>query len=237
MATATATAIREVTSPAISTHIQAPLSSLCRSSTLSRALLELQGGESLASSAFDLYRTRIRLEGLSAYGLLAILLMNSALALYTSVPKTIQTQAGGKDADSNSPQNKEIRMENRATVIFTVLSILCILSGVTTSIIFSFLGLYSKTALGMGNDEGFVKFFDATQSVRTFGFNSMITSLICLKGSFAMSVFLYFKGKTRYALSAFAFLLSIISWLAWSPIITPASSILYPWGILWSVWM
>ena len=53
-------------------------------------------------------------------------------------------------------------MENRATVIFTVLSILCILSGVTTSIIFSFLGLYSKTALGMGNDEGFVKFFDAT---------------------------------------------------------------------------
>ena len=94
-ATATAAAIRKLTSPAIPTHIQAPLSSLCRSSTLSRALLELRGGESLASAAFDLNRTRIRLEGLSTYGLIAILLVNSALALYTSVPKTIQTQAGG----------------------------------------------------------------------------------------------------------------------------------------------
>ena len=230
-ATATAAAIRKLTSPAIPTHIQAPLSSLCRSSTLSRALLGLRGGESLASAAFDLNRTRIRLEGLSAYGLIAILLMNSALALYTSVPKTIHTQAGGgKDADSDSnitQNNKEMKMENRAAAAFTVLSMLCILSGVTTSVIFSFLGLYSKTALGMGNDEGFIKFFDATQSVRKFGFNSMITSLICFKGSFTISVFLYFKGKTRYALSAFTLLLCIISWLAWFPIITAASSILY----------
>jgi len=181
------------------------------------AVFALRGGSTVATAAFDLTRARIRLEGLSAYGLIAVLLMNSALRLYTSVPKKIKDVSGSKDA----------KIENVATVLFTILSVVCILAGITTSIIYSLLGLYSKTALGMGNDQGFIDFFAATTAARKFGFVSMITSLLCLKGSFVMSTFIYFQGKTRYFLSGLTLLLSIFSWMSWSPIVSAASATLF----------
>lgn len=142
--------------------------------------------------------------------------MSSALRLYTSVPKKIRDPVEDKDAT----------IENAATVAFTLSSIICIISGITTSIIFSLLGLYSKTALGMGKDEAFVEFFSAMESVRRLGYVSMIVSIVSLKASFAMSPFLYFKGKTRYALSGLAVGLSLGSWMAWSPIVS-AAKVLY----------
>jgi len=142
--------------------------------------------------------------------------MSSALRLYTSVPKKIRDPDEGKDA----------KIENAVTVAFTLSSIICIISGISTSIIFSLLGLYSKTALGMGKDEAFVEFFTAMESIRRIGFVSMIVSIVSLKASFALSPFLYFKGKTRYALSGLAVALSLGSWMAWSTIVS-AAQILY----------
>jgi len=52
----------------------------------------IRGGA--AEAAFDLTRARIRLEGLSSYGVIAVLLMNSALRLYTSVPKNQRSRRG-----------------------------------------------------------------------------------------------------------------------------------------------
>ena len=75
----------------------------------------------------------------------------------------------------------------------------------------------------MGNDAGFMQFFTETQSVHKFGFKAMITLLVFLKGTFTVSVFLSCEGKTRYALSTFAALLSVVLWLAWSPILSAAS--------------
>jgi hypothetical protein len=123
-----------------------PSSSVLTTSIASTTILAVRGG-ALAEAAFDLNRARIHLEGLlSAYGLIAVLLMNSIMKLYTTIIKTIKIEAveiEGQGPPHTSKTNRKI--ENAARVSFVVLSTLGILSGITTSIIFSFLGLYSKT--------------------------------------------------------------------------------------------
>jgi len=174
----------------------------------------IRGGATEA--AFDLTRARIRLEGLSSYGVIAVLLMNSALRLYTSVPKKIK-----------GPDEEDAKIENAATIVFTCLNSLCIVSGITTTIIYSLVGLYCKTALALGNDSGYMKFLSATADVRNFGFMSMIVSLFSFKGSFVASTFLYFKGRPRYVLSAAVLLLAILSSMIWLPIIGHATQLIF----------
>lgn len=131
---------------ATATIASIPSSSVLTTSIASTTILAVRGG-ALAEAAFDLNRARIHLEGLlSAYGLIAVLLMNSIMKLYTTIIKTIKIEAveiEGQGPPHTSKTNRKI--ENAARVSFVVLSTLGILSGITTSIIFSFLGLYSKT--------------------------------------------------------------------------------------------
>jgi len=87
---------------------------------------------------------------------------------------------------------------------------------------------YSKTALGLGNDEAFMKFLSATDGVRRLGYVSMIASLVCLKGLMTLSTFLYFKGRLlRHLLCGFTATLSVGSWMVWSPIVAAAGRIIY----------
>ncbi len=175
----------------------------------------LGAGDTAAASCPDLNRVKIRLEGLSAYGVISILLMNCALALYCSVPKKIQSV-------NESHYN---RGENIITILFTAFSILSIISGFNTAIIFSLTNLYSKTALGLAKDSAFVEFISSTARVRAFGFQSMIVSLMSLKVSFAFSAYLYFKGKFRYIISGFAGMISFLSMFFWLGVINKASFI------------
>ena len=186
------------------------------SSAAAASLALLRGG---ATATFDLSRALIRLEGLSSYSVISILLMNTALVLFCAVPKQMLTPASSKDTTA--------KIENAATLTFNSLSIICIISAFTTSIIFGLLGLYSKTALGLGNDEAFMIFFSATDGVRRLGYVSMIASLVCLKGMMTLSTFLYFKGRLRYLLCGFTAALSVGSWMVWSPIVAAAGRIIY----------
>mmetsp|Transcript_13555 Transcript_13555/g.20377 ORF Transcript_13555/g.20377 Transcript_13555/m.20377 type:complete len:244 (+) Transcript_13555:174-905(+) len=195
-------------------------SSTSSSSAAAASLALLRGG---ATAAFDLNRTRIRLEGLSSYSVISILLMNTALVLFCAVPKQMLTPT----SMSSKQDSTTAKIENAATVTFNSLSIICIISGFTTSIIFGLLGLYSKSALGLGNDEAFITFFRATEGVRRIGYASMIASLVCLKGMMTLSTFLYFKGRLRYLLCGFTAALSVGSCIVWSPIVGAAARIIY----------
>jgi hypothetical protein len=130
---------------ATATIASIPSSSVLTTSIASTTILAVRGG-ALAEAAFDLNRARIHLEGLlSAYGLIAVLLMNSIMKLYTTIIKTIKIEAVDIEGQGPHTSKTNRKIENAARVSFVVLSTLGILSGITTSIIFSFLGLYSKT--------------------------------------------------------------------------------------------
>ena len=158
-------------------------------------------------------RAKIRLEGLSSYAVIAVLLMNSALRLYTAIPKKI-TSKDSKDYN---------KIENIATWAFSFFSVLSIVTGTNTAIIYSLLNLYSKTALGMGKDAAFIEFFASTADLRTCGFQSMVVSLISFQVSIVFSVFLYFKDKSRYILTFSSGIASFLSIMIWNAVIQKGS--------------
>mmetsp|Transcript_4077 Transcript_4077/g.5324 ORF Transcript_4077/g.5324 Transcript_4077/m.5324 type:complete len:221 (+) Transcript_4077:59-721(+) len=177
--------------------------------------MSMRGGaatESVVEATLNLQSAKLRIDALSSYAVIAALLLNIALRLYAAVPKQIK--------DHNQIDHK---VENVATIAFTLFCIACIISGFNTTIIFSLLGLYSKTALGLGKDAVFLEFLEVTSKMRQFGFRSMVCSLISLKFSFVFSFFLNFKGKPGYFFSGAAAIGFIISSFIWVPIIQKAS--------------
>jgi hypothetical protein len=180
------------------------------------------GAAAAADAAFDLTRARIRLEGLSAYGVTCALLMNAALRVFGGTPKTIQELP-----EKEGPERRRVRAENIATVVFSASTCLSILCGLYTTIVFSMLALYSKTALGMGIDANYLKFFEMTASIRKSGFDMYVLSLLSFNGSFAMSLFLHYKGPMRMGLSGLAFVFTLFSWVNISRIMGLASVLLF----------
>jgi len=127
--------------------------------------------------------------------------MGGAIRLCLSTPRSVQV---------DSP-----RVENIAKNLFMSIVTLSIASGSHTTIVFALLGLYSKTALGLGKDAAFLDFFAATASARDIAFKCFLCTLVSFNASFVLSIFLNTKGKQRWWTSAFAAFLvagSIASW-------------------------
>ena len=118
-----------------------PSSSSSSSSSL-QVLVSLRGGA--ADAVFDLERATIRLESLNAYGVVAALLLSAALRLYASTPKELEE---GR------------KYENATKMAFIILVGVSIICGAYSCVVYSMLGLYSKTALGMGLEGMYVPYF------------------------------------------------------------------------------
>lgn len=174
--------------------------------------LAVRGGEAALQAGFDLGRAQIRLQSINSYGVITALLLNAALRLYSSTPK--RSEEGKK-------------MENYAKVIFVLSVGLSILCGAYTTVVFSLLGLYSKSALGMGKDAAFLEFFEATTHIRQRAFNSFLISLLSFEVCFISSLFLNYDGKVRWWAVSFASAGAIISWLQWQNIISIAGTLLF----------
>ena len=128
------------------------------------------------SNVFDLTRVRIRLEGLQSYGVVTALLMNAVLRLYSMTPRQL------KPGDT--------RINNVTKAVFTVFCIISVLCGAYTTVVFSLLGLYSKSAIGMGHDQAFLDFLKATASFRKLAFDAFLTCLLSFKITFVLALFI-----------------------------------------------
>jgi len=141
---------------------------------------------------FDLTRSRINIESVQGYVVIAALFMNAALRLFSAVPKKIHP---------NPEKDKNIQINNIATYSFIVSISVSVLTGIFTSTIFSLLSLYSKTALARGLDSAFLTFLQRTHGMRTASFYSMILQLVSFSISFVFSLFLNMTGKPRWIVS------------------------------------
>jgi len=204
-------------------------------SSMTKHTLRVRGGDTLTSTSslltpseaatattaatnmiqkFDLTRAMMRTEALSTYSVIAALLIISSVSIYNATPKKMKQN-----------HEKKSKIENYATSLFMFANILGVLSGLSTTIIFSLSGLYSKTALGLGNEIIFLEFLHSTMNVRKFGFKCMVTSLVTFKLCFVLSIFLNFKGKIGGIVSGIAALAAFLSSLKWMSVIQKASFI------------
>jgi hypothetical protein len=101
------------------------------------------------------------------------------------------------------------------------------LAAVYTTVVFSLFGLYAKTALGTGDDIGYLKLLEATSSIRSRGFQSFLVCLMSFNASFLMNMFLNHRGKTRWIICALSVVGTGISISHFRFIINTASEIIF----------
>jgi len=151
----------------------------------------------------DMARVRLRLEGLQAYATLCALLTN-CLRLYSSVPvpPPLSSSQQKEDASKNNEHTSRHRIHTLALDAFLLCIVISVLFGSYTTLVFTLLALYSKTALGRGYDQQFLDFFAATANLRESGFQSFLYSLVSFELAFILSLFLKFEGNRRKKLCA-----------------------------------
>jgi len=173
---------------------------------------------------FDLDRVKIRLDGLSSYGVVTALIMNAGLRLYSATPKKMGTESGPDDSADDKRRQK---IENFTKVLFGFSVVASILAGAYTTVVFSLLGLYSKTALGLRRDLQYLEFISSTAQIRETAFDSFLLSLVAFEISFVSSIFLQYKGRVRWWLSGAATIAIFATFWQWSSIMTTASKLLF----------
>ena len=146
------------------------------------------GGGAAAAAAIDMAREGHNLTTMASYGIMTALIMDAALWIYTATT----FKSNGKRFDSVLP------------CVFYFLEGLCLVSGVYTAVSFQLLGIYSRTAIGMGNMEGYVAFRAATAIHRKWGFRCFLTSLFSFMGCFMASFYNRMSEYGRAGKSIFA---------------------------------
>ena len=220
-----ALAARAVSAPARSFLTQKVIAAAGESSShlpmkaiasLAPAILLRGGGGGGSPTVLDLAHIKIRLEGFHAYGVVTTLMLNAALHLFSSTPKAKEGLVKGESVN------------NAAKLLFTAFILLSVISGLYTTVVFSLIGMYSKTALGLDKDVNTLNaFFSSTQSIRDNAYHAFILSLLSFNSSYVLSLFLNYKGETRWWLVAVATALSLFSWWQWSTIIHTASQLIF----------
>jgi len=100
-----------------------------------------------ASASFNLANESYKLQSMATYSTITALIMNACLRLYTSQKFTAATAtvttAPSSSAENNDDEERS-SSNTAAECLFEFLSILCIISGVFTALLFNILGIYRQ---------------------------------------------------------------------------------------------
>lgn len=152
------------------------------------AASHLRGG-AVPNFVLDMAKESHYLDVMASYGVLTVLILNSALRLYTS---THFKRNPSKKNDWMSPN------------LFLLCSGICVITGAFTGVMFQLLGIYHKSALGMGNPAGYAAFKAATMCYRRLGFHTFLTCLASFVGAFMISLRNMTKEDERFGDGIFA---------------------------------
>jgi len=157
------------------------------SAAMMGTLASLRGG---STGAFNSALESQSMGVLSSYGVVTVLILNSALRLYTSS----KFKKDGSKYDWVAPS------------LFNIFTGVCVISGAFTGVMFQLLNLYSKTALSMGNEAGYLAFKASTASFRKVGFYTFITCLATFTSSFVLTFYEKVKDDRRLGWPLFYFI-------------------------------
>jgi hypothetical protein len=139
-------------------------------------------------------------------------MLNGSLRLLSGTPKNLE---------------KDKPTENVVKVVFCASTFLSVLSSVYTTVVFSLLGLYCKTALGLSQDSQYVEFMDATAAERRYAFDAFLWSLGAFQTSFVSSLFLNYQGALRWWSAGASSLLVAWSFRHWMNIMKLARHLIF----------
>lgn len=173
-------------------------------------------------TVFDMGLSKTRLEGL-AYSTVTTLLMNAALRIFSGTPKTLRPIP--EDADEDAA--RKVRFNNALKIMFGLSISVSVALAVYTTTVFTLMTIYSKTALGMGLQTEYLRFFDACGKYRFYGFQSFIGTLGSFYTSWVLSLVLNFKGEIRWWIALPTIIIGLVGLGHLTSIMSLAQTILY----------
>jgi hypothetical protein len=211
-------------------------------------------GNNAADTMLDLTRVQMRLEGLQVYATLAALLTNACLELYTNVKEPKEETYEDEDNDDDAAlkngtitkeeieQSKLVRqrrqrIRNWSVDAFYLCTVVSILSGSYTTVVFGLLSILSKTALGRGLDASFIDFWAESAGIRNSGLESFLMALVSFEVAFLLSLMTKFSAKNprkrrrQNMLVGIGTVILLISMRRWIKLLYLASKLLFP---LWA---
>ena len=99
--------------------------------------------------------------------------------------------------------------------------------GSYSTILFSLVTVYSKTALGMGLQEEYIDFFKKTAWYRQVGFMSFFGMLMAYNVGWILCVLLSYEGNIRWWMAVPAVLVGLMGMIHFNNIMRLAGSILF----------
>ena len=118
-------------------------------------------------------------------------------------------------------------MEEIAQALHGICICVGFLAALYTTVVFSLFGLYAKTALGVGDDEGYLQFMAATNMTRIRGFQSFLVCLCAFNTSFMLNMFLNHRGRMRWTISILTIVGMAISLKHFRIILRAANEIIF----------
>jgi hypothetical protein len=189
-------------------------------------LHRIRGGAVVANNAaIDLDLAKIRLEGLS-YGTVSALVIAAALSVVGNTDYEELFPIPDKKSSRKRERNM-IRFDNILKIGFSICMVVSIACGIYTTVVFTLMDIYGKTALGLGLNDSFVEFFNACGKYRQFGYFSFLGCLITFNVGWLISVLLSYEGKMRLKMAAPACVLSIVGMFHYREIFKLASTLIY----------
>ena len=149
--------------------------------------LSLRGGEASAAvdhvlDAVTTGRMKTRLESYGSLAVIAALLMNAALRMWSSAP-----------ADHDFSGKPWVRRLLRN--VFLVASAISIIGGLYSTVIFALVGVYAKSAMGLGLDQQCAIFLKVTHIYRREAYNSFVAALVSFVLSFELAIVAKLKDE------------------------------------------
>mmetsp|Transcript_20831 Transcript_20831/g.45231 ORF Transcript_20831/g.45231 Transcript_20831/m.45231 type:complete len:206 (-) Transcript_20831:261-878(-) len=197
-----------------------PLATVATNAAFKLPALAIRGGATAgAATAFDLGLSKTRLEGL-AYGTVTSLMMNGALRLFSATPKNLMP------VPDDAALAKKVRFDNCLKIIFGLCMSISVALGLYTTTIFTIMSIYSKTALGMGLQSDYNKWFEACAPYRQWGFRSFLGTILTFNASWILSLILTYEDDIRW-LALPAIVVGLVGLYHYNSIIRLAGAIIY----------
>jgi len=141
-------------------------------SSLSKALAICGGA---IEDKYLLDRVDHRIGALDVYIIVATLIMNAALCLFSYTDHSLEDE-------------KKTGIEKKLIACFSFFTMISVVTGTYCSLVFTLCSLYLRTIMGFGYDEKLLSFVQATKTFRLSGFRSFLISLWSFMISFLFSL-------------------------------------------------
>ena len=152
--------------------------------------------------------------------------IGSSLALFKCVPERKKSLLPLPSKNDIKARRLAI-FENTIRLVYSMLTSITVALGCYTTIVFTMMGIYSKTALGMGLVENYVNFFNSCAKFRVLGFYAFMGTLMTFSVGWVLALILCHEGEMKWYVAIPPSIITLLATLHFKEIFNLAGTLIF----------